>query len=86
MLKGRQRDRATEQESFTGMQRDFLSYRMKTGKCTHVRKLPMSGERPTKTLEEQLLEFNMLGVRIAPVPKSITQGALGRIFKRVSIQ
>ena len=46
----------------------------------------MSGERPTKTLEEQLLEFNMLGVRIAPVPKSITQGALGRIFKRVSIQ
>ena len=59
---------------------------MKTDKCTHMMKLPMSGERPTKTLEEQLLEFNMLGMRIAPVSKSITHGALGRIFKRVSIQ
>ena len=59
---------------------------MKTDKCTHVMKLPMSGERPTKTLEEQLLEFNMLGMRIALVSKSITHGALGRIFKRVSIQ
>lgn len=46
----------------------------------------MTGERPTKTPEEQLLEFNMLGMRIAPVPKSIMHGALGRIFKRVSIQ
>lgn len=46
----------------------------------------MTGERPTKTPEEQLLEFNVLGMRIAPVPKSIMHGALGRIFKRVSIQ
>lgn len=46
----------------------------------------MTGERPTKTLEKQSLEFNTLGMRMAPVPKSITHGALGRIFKRVSIQ
>lgn len=78
-----ERERESESTYFTDMQMIPLNHQMENDSCIHVKKI--SEERATRGLQGTIAG-TLLGLGIVPVLKSITYGALGRIFRRVLSQ